>query len=89
MPADEFAFAKDELLQSWFVRYIQIIGEALRAVPPEVRAQAPDIEWSKIVGMRHVLVHGYFDIDTAIVWATASGDLPRLRNSLEALLRTL
>jgi uncharacterized protein with HEPN domain len=61
-------FEKDELLQGWFVRHLQIIGEAAMALPEEVRALAPDVPWHKIIGMRHVLVHGYFQIDTDIVW---------------------
>lgn len=60
------SFEHDELLQGWFVRNLQIIGEAARALPEEVRALAPEIEWPKIVGMRNVLVHGYFDIDTRL-----------------------
>ena len=49
------AFESDELLQSWFVRLLQIIGEAVRALPQDVRDRAPDVPWSKIVGMRHIL----------------------------------
>ena len=52
------AFERDELLQAWFVRHLQIIGEAARGVPDDVRALAPEIEWSRIIGMRNVLVHG-------------------------------
>ncbi len=52
------AFEQDELLQTWFVRQLQVIGEAVRGIPEEVRALAPDVPWPKIVGMRHVLVHG-------------------------------
>lgn len=54
------AFERDELLQGWFVRNLQILGEAARGLPEDVRALAPEIEWPKIVGMRNVLVHGYF-----------------------------
>lgn len=83
------AFEQDELLQGWFVRNLQIIGEAARALPGEVRALAPEIAWSKIVGMRNVLVHGYFDIDTEIVWEAASRDVPALKPRIEQLLRRL
>ena len=53
---------RDELLQCWFVHNLQIIGEAAKALPEEVRALAPEVEWHKIIGMRNVLVHGYFAI---------------------------
>ncbi len=48
------AFDQDELMQGWFVRNLQIIGEAARALPEDVRVLAPEIEWSKIIGMRNV-----------------------------------
>ena len=83
------AFEQDELLQGWFVRNLQIIGEAARALPEEIRAMAPEVPWSKIIGMRNVLVHGYFEIDVDIVWEAATRDLPLLRPRIEALLEKL
>lgn len=68
-------FEQDELLQSWFVRNLQIIGEAARALPEEVCALAPEIEWSKIVSMHNVLAHGYYDIGTEVVWEDTSRDV--------------
>jgi len=50
---------------------------------------APEIEWPKIIGMRNVLVHGYFDIDLDIVWDAASRDAPALKPSIERLLKRL
>jgi uncharacterized protein with HEPN domain len=82
-------FEQDELLQGWFVRNLQIIREAARALPEEVRALAPEIEWPKIIGMRNVLVHGYFDIDADIVWDAASRDAPALKPRIERLLQRL
>jgi len=60
-----------------------------RAIPQEVRALAPDVPWQKIIGMRNVLVHGYFAIDTDIVWDAATRDIPALKPSIEQLLATL
>ena len=67
----------------------RIIGEAVRTLPDEVRALAPDIPWSKIIGMRNVLVHGYFEIDADIVWEAVTRDIPALKPALEGLLKTL
>ncbi|MFQ5744953.1 MAG: DUF86 domain-containing protein [Acidobacteriota bacterium] len=86
---DKVAFEHDELLQVWFLRHLQIIGEAARALPEEVRALAPDIPWSKIIGMRNILVHGYFEIDTDIVWDAVTHDVPHLKPAVERLLRTM
>ena len=83
------AFERDELLQTWFLRHLQIIGEAAKALPEEVRALAPDIPWPKMIGMRNVLVHGYFEIDTDIVWDAARRDVPALKPAVERLLQAL
>jgi uncharacterized protein with HEPN domain len=83
------AFEQDELLQGWFVRRLQIIGDAARALPVEVRAMAPEIEWTKIIGMRRVLVHGYFGIDLDIVWDAAERDVPALKRPVERFLKRL
>ncbi len=50
---------------------------------------APEIPWSEIVGMRNILVHGYFDIDTDIVWEAATRDVPAIEPAVERLLKTL
>ena len=49
-------FEQDEMLQVWFLRHLQIIGEAARGLPEEIRNLAPDIPWRKIIGMRNILV---------------------------------
>ena len=86
---DRMTFENDELRQGWFVRHLQIIGEAAQALPEEIRALAPEIPWREIVGMRNVLVHGYFEIDADIVWDAAKRDLPPLKAAVERLLAKL
>jgi uncharacterized protein with HEPN domain len=86
---DKAAFERDELLQVWFLRHLQIIGEAARTLPKDVRALDPEIPWSAIIGMRNILVHGYFDIDTDIVWDAATRDVPAIKPAVERLLKTL
>jgi len=83
------AFESDMLIQTWFLRQLQIIGEATRALPTEIRNLASDIPWNKIVGMRNILVHGYFDIDTALVWDAVKNDLPELKPKIKVLLDKL
>ncbi len=83
------AFDADELIQSWFVRHIQVIGEAARALPEEVRVLAPEVPWREIIGMRHILVHDYFGIDAEAVWKAAVEDLLPLEARVKALLASL
>lgn len=68
------------------VRAIEVIGEAASRVSDETRAANPAIPWSAIVGMRNRLVHGYFDIDTEIVWKTATGEIADLLPRRRALI---
>jgi len=83
------AFEADELLQSWFVRQLESIGEAVRAIPDGTRALAPLVPWAQIGGMRNVLVQGYFEIDTNLVWDAIQRDVPRRKGEMETLLRQL
>ena len=60
------------------VKDIEIIGEAAYQIPQATREQLQDIPWDDIVGMRHRLVHAYFDINLDILWQTVQEDLPGL-----------
>jgi uncharacterized protein with HEPN domain len=86
---DRSAFEQNELLQVWFLRHLQIIGEAARRLPEEIRNLAPDIPWQKMIGMRNILVHGYFAIDLDVVWDAVQRDVPELKPKIEALLKRL
>jgi len=83
------AFDDDELIQTWVVHHLQIIGEAATALPQDMRDKTPTIPWRKIVGMRNILVHHYFAIDRVVVWDVVEQDLPELKRAIEALLAQL
>jgi uncharacterized protein with HEPN domain len=76
------AFEGNELVQTWVLHHLQIIGEAARALSSQCKARQPDIPWEKINGMRNILVHHYFGIDTEIVWAAVENELPKLKIGL-------
>jgi uncharacterized protein with HEPN domain len=71
------------------VRHLQIIGEAARTIPEEIRELAPAIPWLQIAGMRNILVHGYFEIDTDLVWDAVTRDVPALKPAIEQMLSSL
>ena len=81
-------FEADELVQTFVIHQILIIGEAARRVSEALQARSPDIEWPLIIGMRNRLIHGYFQIDAVEVWKTVEGDLPKLKDRIEQLVRT-
>lgn len=83
------AFEQDELLQTWIIHHIQIIGEASRKVSDALRAAHPEVPWSQIIAMRNILVHDYFRVDTEEVWAAVERDLPKLKHKIEAILKQL
>lgn len=68
---------------------IEIIGEAARHIPKNLRDKYPAILWSKATGMRDHITHGYFGIDLEIVWKTIHDDLPLLRRELTQMLADL
>lgn len=82
-------FEKDELVQTWMVHHIEILGEATRGVSEELRQRYPKIPWREMIAMRNIIAHDYFGIDLEQVWATVERDLPSLRKQIEAILGDL
>lgn len=52
------------------VRNFEIIGEAAKNIPDEIKLKCPSIPWSEMIGMRNILIHGYFGVDYSIIWNT-------------------
>jgi len=73
----------DRKLVLALVKDIEIIGEAAFQISESSRDQRQGIPWDDIIGMRHRLVHGYFDINLDILWRTVQEDLPALIAALE------
>jgi len=77
------------MFQVWVVRHLQIIGEAAGRISVDTQMRFPEVPWRKMIGMRHVLVHGYFEIDLEIVWAVIEKDLPSLKEQIQSVQQTL
>lgn len=82
------SFDSDERTQAWMVSRLQIIGEASRHLSQDFRERHPEIPWRLVIGMRHHLVHGYFDVDPDIVWAAISERIPELKEHVNVVLAT-
>jgi uncharacterized protein with HEPN domain len=83
------AFEQDELIQIWFLRHLQIIGEASRALSTNIRETQPEVPWAKIIGMRNILVHNYFEIDLPVVWNAVERELPELKRQITSIIKEL
>lgn len=83
------AFVRDATLKRAFVRSLEIIGDASKKLPDQIKAMEPDIEWRKITGMRDRLIHDYFGVDYTIVWDVGTNKLPDFKSKLLKILNTL
>lgn len=81
-------FIADEKTTDAVVRNLEIIGEAASRLPDEFKRQCIDIEWPKIVGLRHRIVHHYFGIDLKIIWNILKEDLPVFKSQVRAIRKT-
>ena len=79
---DHDRFIQDEKTIDSVVRNFEIIGEAAGKLPPAFRDSHPDIPWNKIIGLRHRIVHDYFDIDAEIIWYILEKDIPLFKMNL-------
>ncbi len=79
----------DELTFDAVVHNLQIIGEAVKNIPLEIRDRYPQVEWRKIAGLRDIIAHAYFTIDDQIVWDIVQNKLGSLRQDIEQILAEL
>jgi uncharacterized protein with HEPN domain len=82
------AFVTDGRTRDAVVRNLMTMGESVRWIPDVILDAHPEVPWRLMRGVRNVVVHEYFCIDDAILWETVRGDLPRLRDPIEAVLRS-
>ena len=69
------AFAADLKTQDAVVRNLEVIGEAARALPEDVRDRTAAVEWRKIIGLRNILIHEYFGVSLPIIWDVVTNKL--------------
>ena len=79
----------NKILRFAVIKNLEIIGEAAYLLTNEFKEKHPEVEWKVIIGMRHVLVHGYYQISDEMVWATIQTELNPLKEKVELYKREL
>ena len=79
-------FVADERTFDAVIRNLQIIGEAVKNIPDNVRELNPEMEWRKIAGLRDILAHAYFQIEDEIIWDVVENKVPSLLGVVSQLL---
>ena len=79
----------NKILRFAVIKNLEIIGEAAYLLTNEFKEKHPEVEWKVIIGMRHVLVHGYYQISAEMVWATIQTELQPLKEKVELYKREL
>ncbi len=81
-------FAADSKTLDAVVRNLEIIGEAIKKIPDNIRSKYPAVDWKKIAGLRDILIHEYFGIDVEIIWDIVQNKLPVLEKQVQQILKT-
>jgi uncharacterized protein with HEPN domain len=80
-------FEEDEKTIDSVLRNLEIIGEAARHVPADVKEQYPEIPWAEMLTMRNIVIHEYHGVNLQIIWQTLKEDLPPLVSTLKRILQ--
>jgi len=82
-------FLADVEKQFAVTRALEIIGEAARYIPQEIRSEYPHLPWREMVGMRNIVIHNYFGVDETVIWRTVQEDLPILQTAVAQVVAHL
>ena len=81
-------YCRNKMLRFAVDRSLHIIGEASYMLSKELKEQHPEIDWKKIISMRHIMVHGYHHVQDEIVWTTVKERLPQLKEQINRIINS-
>jgi uncharacterized protein with HEPN domain len=79
-------YQNDKILRFAVVKNLEIVGEAAYLLTKDFKLKNTTVEWKEMIGMRHILVHGYYQIKDEIIWSTIETELAPLKESIASLL---
>ncbi len=82
-------FFSDDKTFDAVMRNLEIIGEAAKKIPADIKEKYAEIEWKKIAGLRDIVVHEYFGIDEDIIWDVIENKIPELKENIEKIIKYL
>lgn len=85
---NENNFYENNQVQDAVLRRLEIMGEAVKKIPEEVRKRYPDIPWRKIAGLRDILIHAYSGVNFRRVWKITKDDLPELKTQITNIIQS-
>jgi uncharacterized protein with HEPN domain len=80
-------FLADRMRQRAVIQCFEVIGEATKKLPQDLRSSHAEIPWRLMAAFRDKLIHDYFEVDQILMWTTATREIPALLSKLEALSR--
>lgn len=80
-------FQTDDKTSSAVMRKLEVIGEAVKQIPENIRLRYSQILWKEMAGMRDKLIHFYFGVDYHLVWRTIKERLPQIKQEIQRILQ--